>query len=402
MIPFSPPRIDQKVLDEVNAALISGWITTGPRTKLFEKKISEYCSCKTTVAVSSWTNGMEVLLRWWGIGPGDEVIIPVYTYCASANVVFHTGAKAIMVDINKEDFNISIEKIKEAITEKTKLIMPVDIGGLPCDYNQLKALINTPDIKRMFNPSNKKQEQLGRILVAADAAHSFGASYMGIKSGSIADVTCFSFHAVKNLTTAEGGAICFNLPEPFDHEEIYKEFCIKILHGQSKDALSKTKKGAWKYDVIEPGYKCNMTDIQAAIGLIELERYHENLERRAEIFRAYDQAFENQSWAITPIHTTDIKTSSYHLYLLRINNISEEQRDLIIQSIFDEDVSVNVHFQPLPLLTAYKNLGYDISDYSEAYQKFSCEISLPVYYSLSDENVLNVINAVKNAVNKTL
>ena len=237
MIPFSPPRIDQKVLDEVNAALISGWITTGPRTKLFEKKISEYCSCKTTVAVSSWTNGMEVLLRWWGIGPGDEVIIPVYTYCASANVVFHTGAKAIMVDINKEDFNISIEKIKEAITEKTKLIMPVDIGGLPCDYNQLKALINAPDIKRMFNPSNKKQEQLGRILVAADAAHSFGASYMGIKSGNIADVTCFSFHAVKNLTTAEGGAICFNLPEPFNHDEIYKEFCIKILHGQSKDAI---------------------------------------------------------------------------------------------------------------------------------------------------------------------
>ncbi|MAO32776.1 MAG: capsular biosynthesis protein [Crocinitomicaceae bacterium] len=402
MIPFSPPRIDQKVLDEVNAALISGWITTGPRTKLFEKKISEYCSCKTTVAVSSWTNGMEVLLRWWGIGPGDEVIIPVYTYCASANVVFHTGAKAIMVDINKEDFNISIEKIKEAITEKTKLIMPVDIGGLPCDYNELIALINAPDIKRMFNPSNKKQEQLGRILVAADAAHSFGASYMGIKSGNIADVTCFSFHAVKNLTTAEGGAICFNLPEPFNHDEIYKEFCIKILHGQSKDALSKTKKGAWKYDVIEPGYKCNMTDIQAAIGLIELERYHENLQRRSEIFRAYDQAFQSLSWAITPIYETDIKTSSYHLYLLRINNINEEQRDSIIQSIFDEDVSVNVHFQPLPLLTAYKNIGYDISDYPEAYHKFSCEISLPVYYTLSDEDVLKVINAVKNAVNKTL
>ncbi len=402
MIPFSPPRIDQKVLDEVNAALISGWITTGPRTKLFEKKISEYCSCKTTVAVSSWTNGMEVLLRWWGIGPGDEVIIPVYTYCASANVVFHTGAKAIMVDINKEDFNISIEKIKEAITEKTKLIMPVDIGGLPCDYNELMKLINAPDVKKMFKPSNKKQDQLGRILIAADAAHSFGASYMGIKSGSIADITCFSFHAVKNLTTAEGGAICFNLPEPFDHEDIYKEFCIKILHGQSKDALSKTKKGAWKYDVVEPGYKCNMTDIQAAIGLIELERYHENLERRAEIFRAYDQAFKSQSWAITPIHTTNFKISSYHLYLLRINNISEEKRDLIIQSIFDEDVSVNVHFQPLPLLTAYKNLGYDINDYPEAFQKFSCEISLPVYYSLSDENVLNVINAVKNAVNKTL
>ena len=402
MIPFSPPRIDQKVIDEVNAALMSGWITTGPRTKLFEKKINEYCSCKSTVAVSSWTNGMEVLLRWWGVGPGDEVIIPVYTYCASANVVFHTGAKAVMVDINKKDFNISIEKIKEAITDKTKLIMPVDIGGLPCDYDELIELISEPDIKSMFNPSNEKQKQLGRILIAADAAHSFGASFKGVKSGRIADITCFSFHAVKNLTTAEGGAICFNLPEPFDHEEIYKEFCIKILHGQSKDALSKTKKGAWKYDVIEPGYKCNMTDIQAAIGLIELERYHENLQRRAEIFKAYDQAFENQSWAITPIHTTDVKISSYHLYLLRINNISEEQRDLIIQSIFDEDVSVNVHFQPLPLLTAYKNLGYDINDYPEAYQKFSCEISLPVYYNLSDENVLKVINAVNNAVNKTL
>lgn len=361
MIPFSPPRIDQRVIDEVTAALKSGWITTGPRTKLFEKKITEYCGCKTTVAVNSWTAGMEILLRWWGVGPGDEVIIPVYTYCASANVVLHTGATPVMVDISTEDFNISIEKINAAITERTKVIMPVDISGYPCDYDAIYQLVEAH--RSSFKSSNENQEKLGRILVAADAAHSFGASYKGKMSGAIADVTCFSFHAVKNLTTAEGGSICFNLPEGFDHEEIYKEFCIKILHGQSKDALAKSQKGAWRYDVMEPGFKCNMTDLQAAIGLIELERYQENLDRRKTIFDAYDDGFKQTSWAITPVHQTSDKKTCYHLYQLRISDISEEQRDAIIQEIFEQDVSVNVHFQPLPLLTAYKNLGYRMDDY---------------------------------------
>jgi dTDP-4-amino-4,6-dideoxygalactose transaminase len=400
MIPFSPPRIDQRVIDEVTAALQSGWITTGPRTKLFEKKISAYCGCKTTVAVNSWTAGMEVLLRWWGVGPGDEVIIPVYTYCASANVVLHTGATPVMVDISGEDFNISVEKINAAITEKTKVIMPVDISGYPCDYDAIYALVEAK--RTLFSPSNEKQEKLGRMLVAADAAHSFGATYKGKVSGAIADVTCFSFHAVKNLTTAEGGAICFNLPDGFDHEEIYKEFCIKILHGQSKDALAKAQKGAWRYDVLEPGFKCNMTDLQAAIGLIELERYQENLDRRKTIFDAYDDGFKQTSWAITPVHQTSDKKTCYHLYQLRIADISEEQRDAIIQEIFEQDVSVNVHFQPLPLLTAYKNLGYKMEDYPEAWNKYSTEISLPVYFNLTDEQVQQVINAVKTAVLKIL
>jgi dTDP-4-amino-4,6-dideoxygalactose transaminase len=400
MIPFSPPRIDQRVLDEVNAALLSGWITTGPRTKLFEKKITEYCGCKTTVAVNSWTAGMEVFLRWWGIGEGDEVIIPVYTYCASANVVLHTGAKPVMVDIGSEDFNISIAKIREAITPRTKVIMPVDISGFPCDYDAIYKLVE--EFKGEFIPKNEKQEKLGRILIAADAAHSFGADYKGKKSGALADATCFSFHAVKNLTTAEGGAVCFNLPDDFNHEEIYKEFCIKILHGQSKDALAKTVKGAWRYDVLEPGYKCNMTDIQAAIGLVELERYNENLSRRKAIFKAYDAAFEQESWSITPKYIDESRETCYHLYLLRIANVTESQRDAIIQEIFELDVAVNVHFQPLPLLTAYKSLGYSIDNYPEGYLKYASEISLPVYFNLTDEQVETVIDAVKSAVKKIL
>lgn len=400
MIPFSPPRIDQHVLDEVNEALLSGWITTGPKTKLFEKRITAYCGCKTTVTVNSWTAGMEIVLRWWGIGEGDEVILPVYTYCASANVILHTGAKAVMVDISQDDFNVSIAKIEAAITPNTKAIIPVDIAGFPCDYDAIYALVERK--KNRFQPSNEKQEKLGRILIAADAAHSFGATYKGKKSGALADITCFSFHAVKNLTTAEGGAMCFNLPDAFDHEAIYRELCIKILHGQSKDALAKTQKGAWRYDVVEPGYKCNMTDLQAAIGLVELERYAENLSRRKFIFEQYDAAFANENWAILPTYKDDFRETSYHLYLLRIANVSEEQRDAIIQEIFEQDVAVNVHFQPLPLLSAYKNLGYSINHYPEAYLKYAAEITLPAYFNLTDENVQTVIQAVRFAVHKVL
>jgi len=402
MIPFSPPRIDDKVIAEVMAALRSGWITTGPRTKQFEKNITAYCGCKTTVAVNSWTMGMQVLLDWWGIGEGDEVIIPAYTYCASANVIVHSGAKPVMVDINSEDFNLNVEKVRAAITPRTKAIMAVDISGFPADYDKLMALVIESAIKNQFSAKNELQKKLGRILLLSDAAHSFGAILNGKKAAVSSDIASYSFHAVKNLTTAEGGALCFNLPESFDHDAIYKEMCVKILHGQSKDALAKTQKGNWKYDVEEPGFKCNMTDLQAAIGLVELERYQENLDRRKEIFDQYSVAFKSEDWALTPLFETENKTTSYHLYLLRIKGASEAQRDTIIQEIFEHDVSVNVHFQPLPLLTAYKKRGYNMEDYPEAYAKYANEISLPVYFDLSDDQVQTVVDAVRNSVKKVM
>ena len=402
MIPFSPPRIDQKVIDEVTEALQSGWITTGPRTKKFEKEISGYCGCKTTVAVNSWTMGMQVLLTWWGIKEGDEVILPAYTYCASANVIIHSGAKPVMVDIDHKDFNISVENIRKAITPRTKAVIAVDIAGFPCDYDQILNVVNEPAVRSLFSANNELQEKLGRILVIADAAHSFGALLHGKRSGALTDITSFSFHAVKNLTTAEGGALSFNLPDNFDHEEIYKTFCTTILHGQNKDALAKTQKGNWRYDVEEPGFKCNMTDIQAAIGLVELERYQENLDRRKKIFDQYSSAFKNKSWAILPVYETEEKTTSYHLYLLRIKGAGEATRDAIMQKIFDRDVSVNVHFLPLPTLTAYKKRGYNIADYPETWNKYQNEISLPVYFNLTDEQVQIVVNAVVEAVEEVL
>ena len=400
MIPFSPPRIDQRVIDEVSAALMSGWITTGPRTKQFERELTAYCGNKTTVAVNSWTAGMELLLRWWGIGPGDEVILPVYTYCASANVILHTGATPVFVDVEKDTFLADKDAIRKAITPKTKAIMAVDIGGVTCDYDAIYAIIE--EKKALFTSSNEKQKTLGRILLLSDAAHSFGASYKGKKSGSLADMTCFSFHAVKNLTTAEGGTMSINLPDAFDHEEIYKELCMKILHGQSKDALAKTQKGNWRYDVLEPGFKCNMTDLQAAIGLIELERYNENLERRTIIYQHYNAAFSKYGWAQVPTQKGDNFEGCYHLYLLRIKGATEPQRDAIMQLIFDEDVAVNVHFQPLPLLTAYKSLGYRMEDYPNAWDSYSNEISLPIYFDLKDEQVDRVIEVVVKAVDQIM
>src|SRR5690606_6895204 len=316
------------------------------------------------------------------------------------NVIVHSGAKPVMVDLNSEDFNINAEKVRAAITEKTKAIIAVDIAGFPCDYDLLYKIIEEEQTK--FKPNTAIQKQLNRILLISDAAHSFGATMNGKRSGSLADITCFSFHAVKNLTTAEGGSVCFNLPETFDHEAIYKEFCTRILHGQSKDALAKTQKGNWRYDVEEPGFKCNMTDIQAAIGLVELERYQDNLDRRKQICKAYDTAFTSEDWAITPKHQDDNKETCYHLYLLRIKDISEAQRDAIMQVIFDQDVSVNVHFQPLPILTAYKKRGYKIEDYPETWSKYANEISLPVYYDLTDDQVQTVIKAVKFAYNKVM
>jgi len=403
MIPFSPPRIDDKIIAEVIDTLKSGWITTGPKTKLFEKRLNEYCGAKSTVAVNSATAGLELVLRWFGVKEGDEVIVPAYTYCATANVVIHCGAKPVMVDINADDFCISIENIKKAITERTKVIIPVDIAGLPCDYDAINQLVIDPTIKAKFIPQTLEQERLGRILVLSDAAHSIGAWYKQRRTGVLTDISVFSFHAVKNLTTAEGGAIVMNLPETFDHEELYRYFCTYMLHGQTKDALAKMQKGAWRYDIIDAGYKANMTDILASIGLVELQRYdNDTLVKRKHIFDTYQKAFSNCSWAELPIYEDEERVSSYHVYLLRIKGINEMQRDTIIQHIFDKDVSVNVHFQPLPLLTAYKKRGYTITDFPIAWDNYQREISLPVFYDLTDEMLATVIDAVKKSVEEVL
>ncbi|NLA25581.1 MAG: DegT/DnrJ/EryC1/StrS family aminotransferase [Bacteroidales bacterium] len=404
MIPFSPPKINEEIIAEVVATLKSGWITTGPRTKKFEEMLSEFNGNKRTLCVNSATAGMELILRWFGIGPGDEVIIPAYTYCATANVVLHCGATPVMVDILPDTFNIDPAKIAEKISACTKAIIPVDIGGFPADYDAIYDIVNNEKIKRLFTPRNPNQRKLGRILVMADAAHSLGAYYKGRASGSLCDVSVFSFHAVKNLTTAEGGAIALNLNENFDNEEVYKLLNIFSLHGQSKDALAKLGgKANWKYDVLMPGYKANMTDIQAAMGIVGLKHYRKDtLKRRREIFQFYNKAFSKYKWAVTPISKTKDIESSYHVYLLRIADINEEIRDEIINEVFENQVSVNVHFQPLPLLSAYKYLGYKIQDYPIAYNNFANEISLPVYYDLSDDMCQKVVDAVVKSYNKVL
>ena len=397
MIPFSPPHIRQEVIDEVTAVLKSGWITTGPKTKEFERRLSAYCGNKATVCLNSATAGLELMLRWFGVGQGDEVILPAYTYSATANVVVHCGAKPVFVDVNESDFNISIAAIKAAITNKTKVIMPVDFAGLPCDYNSINELVRTT--AHLFVAENERQNKLGRIMVLADAAHSIGARYQGQRTGVHADATVFSFHAVKNLTTAEGGAIALNLPEPFNNDEEYFHLCVTALHGQNKDALAKMQKGNWKYDIIEAGYKCNMTDIMAAIGLVELSRYEEEtLPIRKKIIERYQQAFSHYSWAQLPLVEDAHRVSSFHLYPLRINGINEGLRDAIIQDVFNRDVSVNVHFIPLPLLSFYKKMGYSIDEYPITYRNFSAEISLPVFEDLTVEMQDVVIKAVVDSV----
>ncbi|MBI3520549.1 MAG: DegT/DnrJ/EryC1/StrS aminotransferase family protein [Bacteroidetes bacterium] len=401
MIPFSPPRIDDKIINEVTAALKSGWITTGPRTKDFEKKLTAYCGNKSTLCLNSATAGLEIMLRWFGVKEGDEVILPAYTYSATANVVIHCGAKPVFVDVNADDFNINVSNIEKAINERTKVIMPVDFAGFPCDYDEINALVVKH--KSVFKPNSKNQELLGRIMILSDSAHSFGADYKGKKCGALTDVSVFSFHAVKNLTTAEGGSIALNFPAPFDNEEIYKYLCVLTLHGQNKDALAKTQKGNWKYDIIEAGYKCNMTDMAAAIGLVELERYDDDTQiKRKQIFDTYQEAFSKDDRFQTPVYRTDSKVGCYHLYPLRIKGITEQQRDAIMKEIFDCDVSVNVHFIPVPAMTYYKNLGYDIKNYPTTYDNFSREISLPVFYDLSPEQTQTVIKAVISSVNKVL
>lgn len=395
-VPFSPPHIDEKIVAEVVAALNSGWITTGPRTKKFEQQLASFVGVSNVLCVSSNSAGLELMLRWFGVQPGDEVIVPAYTYCATANVVVHCGATPVMVDVNA-DFNISVENVRKAITPKTKVIMPVDIGGFPCDYDELISLVNEPQVKSLFSPRTQVQEQLGRILLLSDSAHSVGAWYKGKRAGAMADLSVFSFHAVKNLTTAEGGAICLNLPEPFDNQELYRKLCVMSLHGQSKDALAKTQIGNWRYDVEDAGYKCNMPDVLAAMGLVELERYEEVLQRRREIFERYSNAFSQYACFQIPEYVNEDKISSYHVYLLRIKDITELERDEIMQRIFEQEVSVNVHFIPLPVLTAYKSRGYKIENYPVTYDNYSREISLPVYYTLSEEQIEAVIEAVLKA-----
>jgi len=401
MIPFSPPRVDDKICDEVVAVLKSGWITTGHKTKLFEKKISEYCGIQNTLCLNSATAGLEIMLRWFGVGPGDEVILPAYTYSATANVIVHCGATPVFVDVCANDFNINHLEIEKVISSKTKVIMPVDFAGFPCDYEEINSLAKK--YSSIFIANCENQKMLGRILILSDSAHSFGASYNQSKAGSLTDVSVFSFHAVKNLTTAEGGAVALNLPLPFNNTDIYSKLCISTLHGQNKDALAKTQKGNWKYDIVEAGYKCNMTDISAAIGLVELERYdNDTLIKRKSIIYNYQKAFEMDDRFELPLIETKNKTSCYHLYPLRIKGITEQQRDLIIQEIFNADVSVNVHFIPVPATSFYKSMGYDLLNYPVTYNNFSREISLPVFYDLTPEQQNTVINAVKNAVNSIL
>lgn len=397
MIPFSPPRIDQAIIDEVTDTLRSGWITTGPKTKRFEKEISAYCNVPATICLNSATAGLEIILRWFGVKEGDEVILPAYTYSATANVVVHCGAKPVFVDVNADDFNISVKEIEKTITEKTKVIMPVDFGGWCCDYDAINALVK--EKAALFHPATKEQEMLGRILVLSDAAHSFGAIYKGKKAGSLTDISVFSFHAVKNLTTAEGGAVTLNLPAPFDNQALYQLLCVKTLHGQNKDALAKTQKGNWKYDIVEAGYKCNMTDIMASIGLVELKRYDtDTLVKREKIMDKYNWVLSAYNWAEAPVIRKGESFSSCHLYPLRIKGISEQQRDAIIQKIFDKDVSVNVHFIPVPMMSFYRSLGYDIKNYPVTYTNFSREISLPVFYDLTEEQMALVLEAVVSSV----
>ncbi len=403
MIPFSPPRMDKKTTDAVAEVLLSGWITSGPKTKEFEKQLADYSGNEVTLCLNSATAGLELVLRWFGVGPGDEVIVPAYTYCATANVVEHCGAKVIFVDVNAHDFNISLQNVEAAITPNTKVIMPVDFAGYPCDYDDLNDLVKRQDIRAKFQAHTEEQKKLGRILILSDAAHSFGALYYGTRAGSLTDISVFSFHAVKNLTTAEGGAIALNLPAPFNNNEIYNLLRIYSLHGQNKDALAKSKVGAWEYDVISPGFKCNMTDIQAAIGLVELSRYDdENLPARKHIIDRYSAKLSSYAWAEIPQYESEYKITSYHLFPLRIKGIVEAQRNSIIEEISKLNVAVNVHFKPVPMMTYYKNKGYNIADYPVAYDNYQREISLPVYYGLSDAQIETVLNAVIASVEKVV
>ncbi|MBQ6848019.1 MAG: DegT/DnrJ/EryC1/StrS aminotransferase family protein [Clostridia bacterium] len=394
-IPFSPPDITNEEILEVTDTLKSGWITTGPKTKLFEKQIAEFCGTSTAVCLNSATACAELALHILGIGEGDEVITSAYTYTASASVIYHVGATPILVDIAKDSFEMDYDDLEAKITPKTKAIIPVDLGGVICDYDRIFEIVNRK--KSLFKPSNEIQSKIGRIAVVADGAHSLGAVKNGKRAGSFGDFTSFSFHAVKNLTTAEGGAVVWKDIEGINNEDIYKQFMLLSLHGQTKDALSKNGLGAWEYDIVEPYFKCNMTDIMAAIGIAQLRRYPNMLKRRLELVKAYNEAFKDLPVSLLH-HYGDDFTSSCHLYLVNVKGKTREECNDIIVKMAEMGIATNVHYKPLPLLTAYKKRGFDIKDYPQAYARFENVITLPLYSTMTDEAIDYVIDSFKKAI----
>ena len=396
-IPFSPPDMTEAEVNEVRDAILSGWITTGPRTKEFEKLIAICCQTKKAVALNSATAAMELTLRVLGVGPGDEVIVPAYTYTATASVVYHVGAKIVMVDVAPGSFEIDYDRIADAITERTKVVMPVDLGGVMCDYDRVFAAVESK--RELFRPANDIQKAFGRVVVLADAAHAFGARRHDSMCGEVADFTSFSFHAVKNLTTAEGGAITWKSIPGIDDEWLYKQYQLLSLHGQSKDALAKTQLGAWEYDIVAPDYKCNMTDISAAIGLVQIRRYAELLHRRRQIVERYNEALKDCNVQVLN-HYGDDHQSSGHLYLVRLLGKDCEYRNEVIRKMAERGIACNVHYKPLPMMTAYKNLGFDIKDYPNAYRQFENEVTLPLHTRLTDEDVEYVIGNFCEIISK--
>jgi dTDP-4-amino-4,6-dideoxygalactose transaminase len=397
-IPFSLPVIDADVINEMMDTLTNtGWLTTGPKTKALEEEIKKFTGAEETLCVNSWTSGAMLILRWFGVGPGDEVIIPAYTYSATALCVMNIGATPVMVDV-KDDFTIDPEKIRQAITPRTKAIIPVDLGGWPCDYDRIYAVIKDAEILKQFTPTTERQKKLNHVLLLADAAHSLGGHYKGKKTGILADISIFSFHSVKNVTTGEGGGICLNLPEPFDiAEELYFLRAFS-LNGQNKSAYEKDQIGGWKYDIIDQGMKANMPDLCASVGLAQIRKYERVLlPDRRRIFDYYTDHLKQYEWARIPTYEIDNSISSYHLYLLRINGITEQQRDQMIDFISKAEVGVNVHYTPMPMLTLFKNRGYKIEDYPKTFELYQNEITLPVYNGLTEEQLKWVIKVVVEA-----
>lgn len=387
-VPFSPPDITEEEIQSVAEALRSGWITTGPRTKEFEKQIAAYCHTPKAVALNSATAALELTLRVLGIGPGDEVIVPAYTYTATASVVTHVGAKVVMIDSQKDKVEMDYQAMAAAITPRTKVIIPVDLGGIICDYAQIYQMVEQK--KSLFTPNNAIQRAFGRCIVLADAAHAFGAQQNGKMCGEVADFTSFSFHAVKNLTTAEGGAVVWRDIPGINNDELYHEYQLLSLHGQNKDALAKTQLGAWEYDIIGPYYKCNMTDIMASIGLVQLRRYPAILARRRAIIERYNEALQAKAVGLLN-HYAEDHASSGHLYLVRLIGKTPQERNRIIEQMAKRGVATNVHYKPLPMMTAYKALGFDIANYPNAYHLFENEITLPLHTRLTDEDVEYII-----------
>lgn len=398
-VKFSPPDISVKEIDEVCAALKSGWITTGPRTKELEKQVAEFCGVKRAVCLNSQTACAEMALRLLGIGEGDEVITSAYTYSASASVICHVGAKPVLVDTQKDSLEMDYNLLEKAVNSKTKAIIPVDLAGIPCDYDKIYEIVEKK--KDIFKPSNDLQKAFGRVIVLADTAHAFGAERSGRKAGSLADFSAFSFHAVKNFTTAEGGALTWRDIQGFDNEDIYRKLQLLSLHGQSKDALAKTQLGAWEYDIIGTWYKCNMTDVAAAMGLAQMGRYPEMLKRRKQIIERYDKAFKPLGIKVLT-HYSKKYSSSGHLYITRVPNISAEQRNEIIIKMAERGIACNVHYKPLPMHTAYKEMGFDIKNFPNAYANFANEITLPLHTCLTDEQIDYVIENYSEIVKEFL